>query len=116
MTQQYTKRQCLDLATAFEKAAELLWTPCRGNRWDDMAYNNEFICHVMRRLTLDGVPMAAEAGQIVCDRLDNSATFYGWLFCKGVPHEDMSDENVQQHKLDWLRMLTDEFNEKARSL
>lgn len=81
----------------------------------------EYICHVLDKSDARLPPGAPPPGDldrarsIVQSRLDYpDQSLESWVEMQGVPHEQVAEgNNMQEYRVQWLRMLQEEFEAKG---
>lgn len=109
------KKQRQEVSDVFYDAIDDLWDGHGSvSGYERGQFQEQFICYILDANT-DSVKLyntSMRAKKIITDRLEGCNTLEEWLMTKGVPESDLTDENVQAHRIEWLYMLHYEFSEE----
>ena len=109
------KKQRQEVSDVFYDAIDDLWDGHGSvSGYERGQFQEKYICYILES-NFDTTKISninIRALKIIRDRLEGCNTLEEWLMSKGVPESDLTDENVQTHRIDWLYMLHYEFSEE----
>lgn len=102
-----TRKQIAEAFIAAKALTALDGSGCVYREWNGNGKTGrfEFICLALEAVKLPG---AKEAIVIIRSRF--GSTIFSWLYGKGIPTAQMTDDNVQAYKHRWLDSVIKEFS------
>lgn len=107
----YTPEQRRSIADDLRRALPLIWTGIGPMRSDQ----TRFIC---RAIAIAGVRGEFDptnlAQRVVRDRLGKAPTLWRWLMSQGIDRRELTNRNVQAHRIAWVKLLIEEFDPQSK--
>lgn len=107
------KKQRQEVSDVFYDAIDDLWDGHGSvSGYERGQFQEKYICYILERNydTVKSYNINNRAKKIIIERLEGHGCLEEWLMTKGVPENDLTDENVQSHRIKWLERLSYEFS------